>query len=215
MNILVTGPSRGIGLGLVQAYAKRDDVTKIYACCKNPEGMWKHDKVEIIPLDVRNNQDIQKMKEQIKDVPIDILINNAGVYGFREEIDYDDMINTYNVNVLGVHRVISALVQNVQISQRKQIVGISSVAGSVGGRTRAGGYGYALSKSALNMLLKNFQLEYPDVNVLVLHPGWVQTDMGGDAAPITVDKSVQGLINVIDTQKEFGFFDFEHNPLVW
>jgi len=221
MNVLITGANRGIGLGLVKAYAQRSDVDKVYACCRNPQEMWEYTKVEPIKLDVTNEDDIENLRETIGNKKIDILINNAGVYsthgvvGDHLPVDYEDMMNTYNINTLGALRVSKALIDNVKKSNRKQLIGISSVGGSITNKKGFKNYGYGASKVAMNMIFKQLHLEYPKVNVLILHPGWVKTDMGTQDADITLKESVIGLMDVIDEEKEFSFYDYQGKEIPW
>jgi NAD(P)-dependent dehydrogenase (short-subunit alcohol dehydrogenase family) len=135
--------------------------------------------------------------------PIDLLINNAGIFPREsaiQNIDFDDYSRTLAVNTLGPVRVTQALLDNLRQGDKMQIVNMSSALGSIGDNDRGGSYGYRESKAALNMFTKTLATELgPDGFIcLAIHPGWAATDMGGPHAPLTPAQSVAGMKAVID-----------------
>jgi NAD(P)-dependent dehydrogenase (short-subunit alcohol dehydrogenase family) len=90
--------------------------------------------------------------------------------------------------------------------------------GSIGDNSSGGSYGYRMSKAALNMFHKTFSIDFPQITSLVIHPGWVQTDMGGANAPTSVEKSARGILRVIEkaSPRDSGdFLDYEGDRLPW
>jgi NAD(P)-dependent dehydrogenase (short-subunit alcohol dehydrogenase family) len=223
MTALVTGANRGIGLELVkQLKAQGHDVI---GTARKPEEAVELQALDarVLQLDVTDSASVEAMAGALEGQPIDLLINNAGIGGHRadsfDDTDFDQIGLTFEVNSIGPMRVTQALLPNVLASQRKLVIQMSSIMGSIE-ENRGGYYGYRASKTALNMLNKSLALELADrgVTAVVLHPGWVKTRMGGAGAMITTDVSVQGLLRVIAGLKPTDtgrFFDYQGNELPW
>ena len=152
-----------------------------------------------------------------------MLINNAGIAGHTaatfKETDFTQVDWTFAVNTLGPMRVTQALLPNLEAGQHKTVIQISSVMGSIE-RNRGGYYGYRASKAALNMMNKSLALELAGdgFTCVVLHPGWVKTDMGGAGADIEVDVSVKGLLDVIagiGPEDNGRFYDYQGEEIPW
>lgn len=166
---------------------------------------------------------VAALAERLSGKPIDILINNAGIFRGRgqelENLNFDDIIDSFAVNSIGPLRVTQALLPNLRAGKEKRVVSVSSRLGSI--ELNSGGmYAYRASKTALNQLNKSLSSELgPEgFTCLVLHPGWVQTDMGGSRATYTAEESVRGMMRVINksTRKSNGrFMDLEGNELPW
>ncbi|MBY5931903.1 SDR family NAD(P)-dependent oxidoreductase [Tateyamaria omphalii] len=189
MHILITGATRGIGAGLAAAYrAQGHDVT----------GTGRSSGAEVT-LDVTQPQDHRAMAAQLAGRPIDLLVCNAGVYldkGNDLETGYaaDLWAQTFAANVTGVFLTVQTLLPNLRAAPAPRIAIISSQMAS---HTRApgGSYIYRASKAAVLNLGRNLSSDLAgEVAVGIYHPGWVQTDMGGGAADITVDEAVVGLM---------------------
>ncbi|MDX1562185.1 MAG: SDR family NAD(P)-dependent oxidoreductase, partial [Gammaproteobacteria bacterium] len=200
-TVLITGANSGIGLEFTRQYAEKGwDVIATHRRSSTPESLAEivaeHDNVRIERLDVTRADDINAIAARLRDVPIDVLINNAGVYNDRGDCSTDDCPGDWStqnfgnlryglfdtimaVNVRGPLMVSEGLVEHVAASDRKLIVSISSTNGSLteplGG---AGGIFYRASKSALNraMQLVAVALEDRGVTVVMLHPGAVATE---------------------------------------
>lgn len=228
MNVLITGANRGIGLGLTKKFLA--DGAHVWAACRNPDGareLWEleheyKDKLTLVTLDVTNQQEIDAAASQLKDATIDLLINNAGVIpqGGKDlmSLDADQMMKSFQVNTLGPVFVTKALLPQLQKSTRPTVVNITSKMGSVTDNTSGSYYAYRTAKSALNMFNKSFSIDFPKVTSVVLHPGWVKTDMGGSSATTTVDDCVNGLHQVISGLKPEitgKFFDFTGKEIPW
>ena len=190
MHILITGATRGIGAGLARAYrAAGHDVT----------GTGRSSGAEVT-LDVTQPPDHRAMAEQLAGQPIDLLVCNAGVYldkGNALETGYapDLWAQSFAANVTGVFLTVQTLLPNLRAAPAPRIAIISSQMAS---HTRApgGSYIYRASKAAVLNLGRNLAADLSgEVAVGIYHPGWVQTDMGGGNADISVDEAVAGLMD--------------------
>lgn len=151
------------------------------------------------------------------------MINNAGMLGHNAqsfaETDFDQVIATFDVNSLGPMRVTQALLPNILAGSGKTVIQISSTMGSIANNS-GGYYGYRASKAALNMLNSSLALELADrgITSVVIHPGWVQTRLGGENAAITVEDSVTGMMQVIaklGPEDSGRFLDYQGAELPW
>ena len=206
-TILITGANRGIGLELTRQWA--DEGHRVFATCRHPESAAElnelaGDRVTVHRLDVTEPGQLGQLEDELGDTAIDILVNNAGVYGPRDRqsfgsLDYDDWADVLRVNVFGPVRVTEALLPRVERSEGKKIATVSSRMGSIADSS-GGSYIYRSSKAAVNCVMHGLaeELGGRGVVVLALHPGWVQTDMGGDSALITAEESARGLRRVIE-----------------
>ena len=204
-NILITGAGRGIGLEFARRFA--DDGAHVHATVRD---LAKADGLRALgasatihTCDVTSDAHVGALADLLGDTPIDVLVNNAGILRGRNEsldtLDVADLEETLRVNTVAPVRVTQALAGNVARSQRKLIVNISSRMGSIS-EASGNNYSYRTSKAALNMAMKilSNDLKGRGVTAIVVHPGWVQTDMGGPSASLTVGQSVDGLMKVID-----------------
>jgi NAD(P)-dependent dehydrogenase (short-subunit alcohol dehydrogenase family) len=198
--VLITGASRGIGRGLAEAYAARgDDVLAAVRDAKadTPKGC------RLLPLDVTDAESVAVAAARLVGTPIDLLINNAGLYGARgqalADVDMDDFARVLDVNVLGPQRVTQAFLPNLRRANAAKIAVISSAMGQLSS-PQAGALIYRTSKAAVNKLAQGWaeELRSQGIAVACLHPGWVQTDMGGSSADIPVSQAVPGIIAVLD-----------------
>jgi NAD(P)-dependent dehydrogenase (short-subunit alcohol dehydrogenase family) len=203
---MIIGASRGIGLGLVKEYAAAG--WRVHATTRTPTqpgtlGALKGE-VVIHPLDVRNAQQIEALAQAVASEEIDVLIHNAGVSAQGLSVEEVRSINTE-----APMRVAEALLPAVLRSREKKIVLVTSQLGAR--RGSAGSLGvYGDSKAALN---DAFRAQAPvwsraGILAIVVHPGWVQTDMGGRGAPLSVEESARGMRQLIArlTPAEHGRF---------
>lgn len=195
---LVTGCNRGIGLELVRQLHDRGD--EVIGVCRHASDELRAAGIRIIEgIDVSDDNSIARLRDELGDTPIDILINNAGI--LRRDsfgsIDYDTMLEQYEVNTLGPLRVTEALAGNLHEGSKVAIV--TSRVGSIEDNGSGGNWGYRASKAAVNMVGVNLMHELRPLGVAValLHPGLVATDMtGGHGVPPA--ESASGLIARID-----------------
>jgi NAD(P)-dependent dehydrogenase (short-subunit alcohol dehydrogenase family) len=224
-TILVTGANRGIGLELSRRYAEAG--WNVIACCRKPKDAKALRAVvgdiELRALDVARPASIARLKAALGSRPIDVLLNNAGVYGQRGgfgKTDPKDFLATIQVNTLAPLLLSEALLPNLLKGGMRKIASITSKMGSIGDGPGGGGYAYRASKTALNMVMANAaaELKGKGISVVVLHPGWVQTDMGGRNAPVKVADSAAGIMRVIDglTPAQSGrFFNYDGSAIPW
>ncbi|MGZ8184145.1 MAG: SDR family oxidoreductase, partial [Methylobacter sp.] len=197
-TVLITGASRGLGLEFCQQYAAEG--WQVLACCRNPEKIVKlagipH--VQVFSLDVSDFAQIDKLATQLQDSDIDVLINNAGIYGDSSkcgfgQMDYAAWMHSFTVNTQAPVKMAEAFLPQLKRGNKKLLVSISSQMGSIADNKSGGSLLYRTSKAALNAAMKSLaiDLENQRIGVLVLHPGWVKTDMGGTNALIDAQKSV-------------------------
>lgn len=223
-TLLVTGANRGIGLALLRTFAAEG--WRIHACCRQPDKAKDLKAVagdiRVHRLDVTDGLRVAGLARELADEPVDILINNAGVYGPRTgfgETDYDDWSKVLAVNTLAPLRLVERFVEHVGRSGRKLIVNVSSRMGSVS-QNAGGAYVYRSSKAALNSVTKGLAADLAErgITVVAVHPGWVQTDMGGAGADISAETSAAGLRRVIDglTPEDSGrFLNYDGEEIPW
>ncbi|MBE9557559.1 MAG: SDR family oxidoreductase [Proteobacteria bacterium] len=219
-TVLITGASRGIGAEFARQYAV--DGWRVIAACRDP-GDYDGEG-EVHALDVTDGDSVAALGQAVAGEKIDLLINNAGIYGPRnlsfDELDYDAWSQVLRTNLMGPMRVAASLAGPVMASQQKKMVFISSKVGSIADNSSGGSYIYRSSKTALNMAVKSLSLDLSGKGLitLLLHPGWVQTDMGGASALIDAVTSVAGMRAVIDRADAADsgrFFNYDGNELPW
>jgi len=193
MNIVITGATRGIGAGLAAHYANAGH---------RVVGTGRSAGADVT-LDVTQPADHRAMAERLKDVPVDLLVCNAGIYldkGEDTETGYapDLWAQSFAANVTGVFLTVQALLPNLRLAPAPRVTIISSQMASHS-HASGGSYIYRASKAAVLNLGRNLAVDLAgEVAVGIYHPGWVQTDMGGATAAITVDQSVAGLVDRFD-----------------
>lgn len=207
-NVLITGANRGIGLELARQYVEAGH--HVLACCRNPEqadalNELAGENLTVLQLVPQDGDSVQALVKQLGDTGVDILINNAGTPGPAPEqqsalsMDFDGWLETFNVNTLAPLRVLQALHPILQKSSEAKAITITSQMGALDLNWPTM-YAYCSSKAAVNKVMRMISLELAkdDIAVGLIHPGWVQTDMGGAQADITAAESAAGIIAVID-----------------
>ena len=222
-TVLVTGANRGLGLEFARQYAEAG--WKVIGTARKPEQAAELEALgaRVVQLDVADQGSVDRMATELADQPIDLLINNAGIFprvGKIDEIDFDDYSRTLAVNTVGPVRVTRALLPNLRQGELKIIAGLSSNLGSIAENERGNFYGYRESKAALNMFTKTLAAELgPEgFTCVVLTPGWVQTDMGGPNAPLQPADSISGMKAVLDklTPADNGsFWSYDGSQMPW
>jgi NAD(P)-dependent dehydrogenase (short-subunit alcohol dehydrogenase family) len=224
-TILITGASRGLGLEFTRQYAAEG--WRIHACCRDPETATSLNKIkgDIVPhrLDVREHPQIAALSSALKGEPIDILVNNAGIYGPRglpiSQMTEEAWLETFHVNSVAPLRIADMLVDNVERSEKKIMVFITSQMGSIA-RMSAGAHPYRMSKTALNSGVRNISLEYESRGIVcvLFHPGWVKTDMGGPGAALDARMSVGSIRTAIAGLKRSDngrFLNYDGTEIPW
>ena len=212
MRALITGANRGIGLELTRQLLRRGE--QVFAACRNPATATSlHDlsaetrsRVSIVQLDVSDPASIDASFETVGGLTdaLDLLINNAGIQLADDHLGtlkMDEMLRTFAVNSIGPLLVCQRYLDLLQAGASPRIVNISSRRGSLAWYQDRRFYTYSASKAALNMMTKRLAVETKAMGIIVvvMHPGWVMTDMGGPGAQITPDESVGGMLRVIDS----------------
>ncbi|HTY69175.1 MAG TPA: SDR family oxidoreductase [Alphaproteobacteria bacterium] len=203
-TVLITGAGRGLGFEFAKQYAA--DGWKVIATVREPAAGAKLSAlgktVEVHLADVTDRAAIARLAKDLRGAAIDVLICNAGIYGPKGQpfgqTDYAAWEQVMRVNAMAPMAVVEALVDNVAASAQKRIVMMSSGLGSIA-RNDGGDPIYRSSKTALNQVMRTLSAELKDrgITVVSVSPGWVKTDMGGSAAPLTADVSIMGLRKVI------------------
>ena len=194
-RVLIIGASRGIGLGFAEVFSNSG--WEVHTTVRNDAGEEKlseiHDNISIHRLDVRHDQQITQLVHRFNDKPIDLLVHNAGVYG--KNMDEKDVLQ---INSVAPFNVVTKFLPIVVQSVQKKIALLTSQMGARnGGPTPSDTYGK--SKCALNDRFRQTEPSWrlQGATSVVLHPGWVATDMGGQSAPVSVLDSVSGMYQVL------------------
>ncbi len=223
-TVLITGANRGIGLALAREFTAAG--FEVIGTARKPDKAkeLKATGARVLALDVTDPASVAAMAETLDGVPIDIVINNAGVALDRGRelagLDMAAIERTLEVNTLGPIRVMSALYPNVKASDRKVFANISSMMGSMEMNTWGCCLGYRASKAALNSASKTLAADYgkEGMTFVVFHPGYVQTDMNEGKGNITPAQSAAGLTKVIaglDSKDNGKFYDWQGKELPW
>jgi len=228
-TILITGANRGIGLELTEQFA--EDGWQVLACCRNPADARQLQAlserglaIELHALDVTDYAQMATLADQLANRPIDILLSNAGIYGSKGtgfgEVDAEEWRQVLEVNTIAPLMLAQAFVEQVAASQQKLVAVISSKVGSIADNSSGGSYIYRSSKTAVNQVVKSLSIDLAgrDISVISLHPGWVQTEMGGPNAEIGTDESVSGLKNILQSAglaQSGQFIEFNGNSIPW
>lgn len=230
-SVMVTGASRGIGFEFVRQYAEAG--YEVHALARNPHDPKSllndlakaYPNIRMHALDVSDFSAIELLGRELADHSLDILMNNAGVYGPREaqslgRIDDEAWMSAFRVNALAPLKMVEAFLPHLERGSKKVIANISTQMASIGDNTSGGSYIYRSTKAALNMVLKNLSMDLrpKGIWVLIIHPGWVRTDMGGPGATLSPKESVtqmRRLIERADAESSGKFLDYRGEELPW
>ena len=226
-TVLITGANRGLGLEFVQQYSQQG--FSVLACSREPSDanelkalQKKNSSIEIFQLNVGDLDEIKALSNTLKNITIDILINNAGIYRSGEfgSLDPEAWIESFKINTIAPYILIEAFLNQIMRSNLKKIISITSKMGSIDDNNSGGSYIYRTSKTALNSMMKSLthDLASKGISTLTLHPGWVRTDMGGSNAWINTPESVTGMIKQIDklSEKNSGqYIDYSGKIIKW
>ncbi len=220
---VVTACNRGLGLEFARQLEARGN--RVIATCRNPNDAPELGQlgVDVHQLDVSDAAGVERFAAALAGEPIDVLINNAGV-GVRsrplESVDFDEMMHFFAVNSVAPLRLATALLPQLRAGDGKTIINLTSRMGSIADNSSGAAYAYRASKAALNIETRSLavDLRAEGFVCVVLHPGWVETDMGGANAPVPVADSIKGMLDVIDGLEagDSGeFFDFSGERVPW
>lgn len=225
-TVMITGAGRGLGLEFVRQYLA--DGWRVIATCRDPGAAGELNglagDLQVHRMAVDMTRQIEETKAAVGDEPIDVLINNAGIFGPREarlgSLDPAAWRHVFEVNTIAPIKVAEAFLDNILAGDQKKIASVSSKMGSIAGIREGGQYIYRSSKAALNAahMCMARQLEPDGVAAAVMHPGWVRTDMGGADADIDAVESVTGMRAVIErlSLAETGrFWNYDGSEIPW
>ena len=226
-TVFITGANRGLGLEFVKEFTEKK--YEVIATCRDLDSSSDLNAlaksnltIQLHQLDVSNTKNIQELANKLQDKPIDILINNAGIYrsGIFNSVNKDNWVESFITNTIGPYEVIEHFLPNILKGRERKVVSITSKMGSIDDNTSGGSYIYRSSKTALNSMMKSLtqDLKIHDISTVTLHPGWVRTDMGGPGGWIDVKESVSGMINQISNlslQNTGRYIDYAGKPIKW
>ena len=227
-SILITGANRGLGLEFARQYAQSG--YRVFATARNVHEAVslralakQHAALSLHELAVAEADSVRALVAQLAGAPIDILLNNAGTMGPKQQslgkIDYAGMLDTLNTNTIAPLRLAEALLDNVAKGERKLIAAVTSGMGSIADSS-GGSYAYRASKAALNMSYHNLALDLKARGIIavVINPGWVKTDMGGAGATLEPAESIRAMrdvfqkLSLADSGK---FLNYSGGTLTW
>ncbi|PSV30079.1 MULTISPECIES: SDR family oxidoreductase [unclassified Photobacterium] len=226
-SVLITGANRGIGLGLVKQYLSQGwlvhATSRTLETAVDLQDLASHNADLIIhSLDVTNYEQLDQLATRLPS--LDLVINNAGYYGPKGygfgQTDVEEWRRVFEINTIAPLKLIESLYSLLKSGTTKKIACISSKVGSMEENTSGGGYIYRSSKAALNSVVKSLSNDLRDegFTVIALHPGWVQTEMGGPNALIDIETSAKGLFDVIEhtsVNHSGEFINYDGTRIAW
>ena len=229
-KILVTGANRGLGLGLVKKFLKNNE--KVICTTRNISKSKElilckekyNDNLEICELDLLDKDSPNILSNFLGDETIDLFINNAGVIGHSAQhfksVSLNHWLEVLKVNLIAPLLITQSIIKNIEKSSERKIYFISSKVGSIEDNKSGGMYIYRSSKTALNQVVKSLSIDLKPlgISVISLHPGWVRTEMGGPNALISVEESVNGMVDVISNTSIINsgkFINYDGTRLPW
>ena len=231
-HYLITGANRGLGLEFVRQLLARGDA--VTACCREPDqatelhalGKEAGDRFDVLALDVTDAAAVAGLPGKLKDgKALAVVINNAGVaagheaFGQFEAATMERVLRINSVAPMLVAQAVAPLLEKG--GKNPKIVCITSQLGSITNADDLSfGLSYGMSKAALNMGVKKLSSEMTrrGISMIALHPGWVQTDMGGKNATLRPEQSINGMLKVIDgltTDDNGRFLTYSGAELPW
>ncbi|MEM7504497.1 MAG: SDR family oxidoreductase [Pseudomonadota bacterium] len=213
-TVLITGANRGLGLEFVRQYS--DEEWRVIAVCRSEtdigalRGLQAERRIDIEIVDVADFTAVDALAKKYAGEPIDVLINNAGIFGPKAladsdlrqsfgHMDYDIWENILRINTLAPYKLVEAFYENLRSGTEKKVVNLSSTVASIS-QQEGGLYAYRSSKTALNSVTVALAKDLAESGIAVaaLCPGWVNTRMGGEAAPLGPTDSVAGMRKLIE-----------------
>ena len=223
-NILIIGANRGLGLEFAKQYSNEEH--HVFATTRNKNnanGLYSIKNIKIFELDLNSDKSLDNFIKDISSQKIDILIHNAGIFRdeqLDEDLDINAWMNEMRINAVVPIILARKLKSNIQMGSDKKIIFISSQMGSIDDNYSGRFYFYRSSKSALNSAAKSLSIDWKEdgISILILHPGWVKTDMGGDNAKLEIPDSISQMIKVIqdlNITNSGSFVNYAGHKLEW
>lgn len=237
MRVFITGANRGLGLELTRQYLERGD--QVFAASRQPTEAGDlqrlrrqyPERLTLLPLDVTNAESIAAAAQAVQAATdgLDVLINNAGVYPHAGsgdahqrlgQLTHEDAIETMQVNAIGPLLVAQALLPLLRAGRKGRILSISSGQGSLTWKATGDPYHYSASKAAMNMYMRSLAAEIGKYGLLsvIVDPGWMRTDMGGDHATQDPADSARGIIRMAEqlhAEENGSFVTWQGQPVPW
>lgn len=237
-SVLITGANRGIGLEMVRQLLKLGS-SKVIATARDPSKadalqqlVQQHpNQLFVLPLEVTNFDGLNAFADTVKQTlgtgnGLTWLINNAGIYlkATLEQATPADMLRNFEVNAVAPLFIARALLpvlrQSASGGDRTLIINITSRMGSIDDNTSGGFYAYRASKTALNMITRSLAIDLraDNLHATAVHPGWVQTDMGGPDAKLTTESSVSQMFGFLTDEKRQlsgNFYNYDGQEIKW
>ena len=226
-NVLIIGASRGLGHALAAEYLARG--WQVTATVRGAGRTQLHELAEssagrlvVETVDITGPEQVAALHERLAHETFDLLFVNAGVTNGPEEtvadVSTDTFVRLMVTNALSPVRVVEAL-QDL-VAPKGTIAVMSSGQGSVANNNKGGFEIYRASKSALNQLMRSFAARHAGDphTLLLIAPGWVQTDLGGPGAPLTIDQSIPGVVDTIEAQAGKGglqYLNYQGQTVRW
>lgn len=218
-TVLITGANRGLGLEFARQYTA--DGWTVLATARDPQAAeaLAATGAEIHAYDALDPQALEGLQADLGDRAIDVLIANAGILG-PQQFDRQKWSETFLANVIAPTELALRLKPNVLASDQRKMVALSSILGSITANESGGILAYRSSKAALNAAWRSLAIDWKDsgLTLAMIHPGWVQTEMGGPGAQIDPSTSISGYRKVIaglSVEDSGAFLDYQGNRLDW
>ena len=219
-TVLIAGANRGIGLEFARQYAAAD--WRVIGTARRPGDAGELTQVAaaVHTLDIADPASIDALAEAA-DEPVDVLLSVSGIYGPRQySDDPQGFVDTLATNAVGPTLLAHALKDRVLASQTRKMVAITSQMGSIADNESGGSVAYRASKAALNAAWRSLSIDWKSegLTLALLHPGWVQTDMGGAGAAITPEESVtamRGTIEELTAERTGTFLTKDGKTIPW
>jgi NAD(P)-dependent dehydrogenase (short-subunit alcohol dehydrogenase family) len=232
-TVLITGSNRGLGLGLTRVYLSEGwSVLAVNREHSAELEALEQDELKLIHCELTDDRDLASLASYLKSRTIDVLINNAGrmaktgpvrngesTQGFGH-FDRDLWRDVFDINLFTPMHLCELLTDNVAHAENGRMITLSSMLGSMAMNSQGGLYAYRASKAGVNAIMKSLAIDLRDrgITAIAMHPGWVQTDMGGAGADLDVETSVTGMKKVIDglTPEDSGkFLSWDGSEMPW
>lgn len=223
MKVVITGTSRGIGLALARRVLEAEH--ELLAVARQPQhspalmelASQHAGRISLHAADLRDPHAAASIASAAATWDaVDVLVNNAGI--LLQGDGPEDFAASFRINSVAPLEVTRALLPLLKASANPRAAHITSKMGSIADNKSGGHHAYRASKAALNAINKSLSLDHPWLPMVVIHPGWVRTDMGGEGAPVAPEDSAAGIWRIVEglTREDSGaFFDYQGNALPW
>jgi NAD(P)-dependent dehydrogenase (short-subunit alcohol dehydrogenase family) len=220
MNVIITGANRGLGLALTKkALKEKNKVLAIYRSHSEDLDLLFSEYPDLLILcqqDLKSASFDKIIKSAHALTHIDLLFNNAGI--LKESLVVAAFQESFLVNAVAPFLLARELVPFFKKSPSPKVISLTSQMGSISDNSSGGYHPYRSSKAALNMLMKGFSIDHPDILSVMIHPGWVQTAMGGAGALISAShsaKNIWELVQQLGLEQTGKFYDYRGHEIGW